>query len=167
MQAFRPGYDAVPGSVIAELKRCSTASAVPIQVVKHLPDVVAVSGAKHPPAPDEHGALAEMLISWHLIVAFFQPDPLSAIGGGGIRDDAILTKDMSLLVCENGHVCLACQVRHIEMVLWRQGTSTYLLMTAWLAVCDRIGADSDHMASPGLETVRVAGALNKVLHGVP
>ena len=71
LQAEPEGHhDTVPGGIIAELKRRLTASTVPIQVMKNLPDVLVVSRAKHPPAPDERGALAGMLISWRFMVAF-------------------------------------------------------------------------------------------------
>ena len=53
-------HDVVPDGVIAELERHRAATAMPIQVVKDLPDVFVVSRARGPPALDEYQALASM-----------------------------------------------------------------------------------------------------------
>ena len=54
-----------------------------------------------------------------------------------------------------------------SQVLWRQGNPIHPPTMALLAGHDGISADPDNMALQGVETARVVGPLNRLLHGVP
>ena len=106
----------VPGGMITELKCCLAAIAMPIQVVKNLPDVLVVSRAKHPSALHELAVLAEMRSTWHFIAAtgLFQHGCFHA----GVAEichvvSAAAPMEMSLLECGSGHVGLARKIGHL------------------------------------------------------
>ena len=109
-QAGPEGHqDTVPDGVIAELEAHPAATALPIQVMKHLSDVSIISRAKGPATLDERWALARM--RWW---PFRGALGLSS-GCLLLRPTAVTRQGMEMArqEGESGCVCLTRQVWHV------------------------------------------------------